>query len=440
VRSRWEGTEVTNFSPLIYGDKVENVAITGRGLIDGGGEPWWKTYRELKDQLGKPVPPAVQSKWQKEFARLNSDHHEWPDDHRWLENGFLRPPLIQILDGKNVLITDVTIKNPPFWTINPVYCDGVTIRGITIDNPEDSPNTDGIDPESSRNVHISDSMLSTGDDCIAIKSGRDAQGRRVGRPSENITITNCTMVRGHGGVSMGSEMAGSVRRVAVSNCIFQDTERGIRIKSTRGRGGVVEDVQVSNIVVRNLKHEAIAIDLFYTPAPPEPVSERTPHVRNIHYSGITGTARKAGTFLGLEEARLEDISISDFNVATDTGFVVRNADHVTMRSVRIKTESGPAVSADSTGDLRLFDVGTLAPHTGTPQVELVNVSHAFLQGCFAPPGSDVFLSLRGRGTREIVVGENDLAGARTPVSLIGDVDPRVVHLRLVGQNSSAPRP
>ena len=436
VRSRWEGTEVVNFSPLIYGDKVENVAITGRGLIDGGGEPWWKTYRELKDQLGKPVPPAVQSKWQKEFARVNTDRHEWPDDRRWLENGFLRPPLIQILDGKNVLITDVTIKNPPFWTINPVYCDGVTIRGITIDNPEGSPNTDGIDPESSRNVHISDSHLRTGDDCIAIKSGRDAQGRRVGRPSENITITNCTMLRGHGGVSMGSEMAGSVRRVAVSNCVFQDIERGIRIKSTRGRGGVVEDVQVSNIVVRNLKHEAIAIDLFYTAAPPEPVSERTPHVRNIHYSGITGTARKAGTLLGLEEARVEDVSITDFNVAADTGLVVRNADHVTLRSVRIRTDAGPAVSADSTGDLRLFDVGTLAPHTGTPQVELVNVSHAFLQGCFAPPGSDVFLSLRGRGTREIVVGENDLAGARTPVSLVGDVDPRSLHLRLVGQNGS----
>src|SRR5262249_14873072 len=156
------------------------------------------------------------------------------------------------------------------------YCDGVVIHGVTIDNPEDSPNTDGIDPESSRNVHISDTHIGAGDDCIAIKSGRDAQGRRVGRPVENVAITNCTCVRGHGGVSIGREMAGGARRIAISNCVFQGTERGIRIKSTRGRGGVVEDVQVSNIVVRDLKHEAVALDLYYTEAPPEPLSERTP--------------------------------------------------------------------------------------------------------------------------------------------------------------------
>src|SRR5204862_545598 len=146
------------------------------------------------------------------------------------------------------------------------------IYGDKVENLEDSPNTDGIDPESSRNVRISDSYISTGDDCIAIKSGRDAQGRRIGRPVENVTVTNCTMVRGHGGVSIGSEMAGGARRIVVSNCVFQETQRGIRIKTTRGRGNVVEDVQVSNIVVRDLKHEAFAIDMYYTEVPPEPIS------------------------------------------------------------------------------------------------------------------------------------------------------------------------
>jgi polygalacturonase len=427
VRSRWEGTEVVNLSPLIYGDKVENVAITGRGLIDGNGEPWWKTYNELKEQLGKPV--AKPNKWQAEFARLNTARADWPDERRWLENGFLRPPLIQILDCKNLSISDVTIKNPPFWTINPVYCDGVNIRGIRVDNPEDSPNTDGIDPESSRNVHISDSYLSTGDDCIAIKSGRDVQGRKVGRPVENVTITNCTMVRGHGGVSIGSEMAGGARRIAVSNCVFQDTQRGIRIKTTRGRGNVVEDVRVTNIVVRDLKHEAVALDMFYTAAPPEPVSERTPHVRNVHISGITGTARGAGVVLGLDEARIDDVTLTDIDIAAESGLMIRNADHVTLRSVRIRTDGGPAVTAENASDLRLFDVGTLAPHPGTPAVALTNVSHAFLQGCFAPPGSEMFLSVRGRDTRTIIMGENDLAGARTPLMLGGDVSPSVVITR-----------
>jgi len=430
VRSRWEGTEVTNFSPLIYGDKVENVAITGRGLIDGGGEPWWRAYRQIKEQqIGKPVPPEAQSKWQKEFARLNTDRHEWPDDRRWLENGFLRPQLIQILDAKNVLISDVTIKNPPFWTINPVYCDGVNIRGIRIENPEDAPNTDGIDPESSRNVRISDSYISTGDDCIAIKSGRDAQGRRIGRPVENVTITNCTMVRGHGGVSIGSEMAGGVRRIAVSNCVFQETQRGIRIKTTRGRGNVVEDVQVSNIVVRDLKHEAFALDMYYTEAPPEPVSERTPHVRNVHISGMTGTAHGAGVMLGLDEARLDDVSISDFDVVADTGLVIRNADRVTLRSVRIDTKTGPAVTVERAADLRMIDVGARAAHVATPSVDLMNVSHAFLQGCFAPVGGETFLSVRGRETRAIFVGENDLSGARTPVTIGADVPPGEVTRR-----------
>jgi polygalacturonase len=424
VRSRWEGTEVVNFSPLIYGDKVDNVAIAGRGTIDGSGEPWWKAYREIKDQLGKPGAPR--SKWQEEFARRNTARGDWPDDRRWLENGFLRPPLIQIIEGKNVLITDVTVKNPPFWTINPVYCDGVVVRGITIDNPEDSPNTDGINPESSRNVHISDSNISTGDDCIAIKSGRDAQGRKVGRPTENVTITNCTMLRGHGGVSIGSEMAGSVRRVVVSNCVFNGTQRGIRIKSTRGRGGIVEDVRVSNIVVRDLKYEVVAFDLHYTAAPQEPVSERTPRVRNIHVSAITGTARGAGLLYGLEESPLDGVTLTDIELVAEKGLIIRNADHVSLRSVRIQTKAGPAIMADGARDLRLFDVGTLAPHVGTAAVELGNVQHAFVQGCFASPGSESFLSVRGRDTREIIVGENDLGAARMPVVVGADVDPRAV--------------
>jgi len=428
VRSRWEGTEVTNFSPLIYGDNVENVAITGRGLIDGNGEPWWRAYREIKErELGKPV--AKPSKWQAEFARLNTARADWPDDRRWLENGFLRPPLIQILDGKNLLISDVTIKNPPFWTINPVYCDGVNVRGIRVLNPEDSPNTDGIDPESSRNVRIADSYFTTGDDCIAIKSGRDAQGRKVGRPVENVTITNCTMVRGHGGVSIGSEMAGGARRIAISNCVFDETQRGIRIKTTRGRGNTVEDVRVTNIVVHDLKHEAVALDMFYTAAPPEPVSERTPHVRNVHVSGVTGSAARAGVLLGLEESRLDDVSLTDIDISVDTGLVIRNADHVTLRGLRIRTTAGPAVRAENARDLRLFDVGTPEPHAGTAAVEFVNVTHAFLQGCYAPEGSEVFLSVRGRDTRTIILGENDLWGARSPVLLGGDVSPSVITRR-----------
>ena len=145
-------------------------------------------------------------------------------------------------------------------------------------------------------------------------------------------------------------------------------------------------MRVSNIVVRDLKHEAVALDMFYTAAPPEPVSERTPHVRNVHISGITGTARGAGVLLGLDEARLDDVTLTDIDVIAETGIVIRNADHVTLRTVRIRTQGGPAVTAENAGDLRLFDVGTLAPHAGTPVVTLVNVSARVPAGMLRAPG------------------------------------------------------
>ena len=167
------------------------------------------------------------------YAETNKDYVST------LQRRFFRPPFIQPVRCKKVKIEGVKIVNSPFWTVNPEFCDNVTIKGITINNVP-SPNTDGINPESCRNVHISDCHISVGDDCITIKSGRDAQARRLGVPCENITITNCTMLSGHGGVVIGSEMSGSVRKVTISNCVFDGTDRGIRIKSTRGRGGVVE--------------------------------------------------------------------------------------------------------------------------------------------------------------------------------------------------------
>ena len=429
VRMRWEGTEIVNFSPLIYGDKVENIAITGRGLIDGGGQPWWDYFRKLKAEHKRTGAYPMDSKWQKEFARLNTDRADWPDDRRSLEMGFLRPPLIQILNCRKLSITDITLKDSPFWTVNPVYCDDVTVRGVTIQAPEDAPNTDGIDPESCRNVHISDCHIDVGDDCITIKSGRDRQGRRIARPAENYTITNCTMLHGHGGVVIGSEMSGGARRIAISNCVFQGTDRGIRLKTTRGRGGVVEDVRVSNIVMRDIKGEAITLNMFYTDVPPEPVSERTPRFRNIHISGITAHAQQAGMLVGLEEARLDDVTLTDISIAANTGLVIKNANHVSLRSVRIHTTTGPAIVTERSNDVRMFDVGTLAPHAGTPVLEMINVKHAFLQGNFAPPGSDSFLSIRGKDTQAIILGDNDIADARSPVVIGKDVEPRAVLTR-----------
>jgi Glycosyl hydrolases family 28/Pectate lyase superfamily protein len=424
VRSRWEGTEVFNFSPLIYADRAENVAVVGRGTIDGQGAAWWKALRALKEEHQKTgVWPT--NKWRQEFSRMNPNL-EWPEDRQNLEMGFLRPPLIQLIECHHVAIEDVTIRNSPFWTVNPVYSDDVTVRGVTIDNPLEAPNTDGIDPESCRNVHISDCHISVGDDCITIKSGRDRQGRRIGRPAENITVNNCTMGHGHSGVAMGSEISGGIRKVVISNCVFEGTDRGIRIKSTRGRGGVVEDVRIQNIVMRNVREEAITLNLYYTNAPPEPLSERTPRFRNIHLSGISGTAGEAGAILGLEEARIENVTLTDVDLVAQKGLSIKDASHLGLSAVRIDTAAGPSLTIDRSDDVHLFDFRTLTPHPATPVVELSNVRRAFVHGSFAAPGTDTFLNVRGADSQSILVGENDFADVKVPVSVTKDVGPHAV--------------
>ena len=188
------------------------------------------------------------------------------------------------------------------------------MKGVTIHNLP-SPNTDGINPESCSNVHISDCHISVGDDCITIKSGRDLQARKLAKPCENITITNCTMLSGHGGVVIGSEMSGSVRKVTISNCVFDGTDRGIRLKSTRGRGGIVEDVRISNIVMSNIEKEALIFNLKYSKMPQEPKSDRTPVFRNIHVSGVTVVGVQTPiNIVGLEEAPVSDIVLRDIHI------------------------------------------------------------------------------------------------------------------------------
>jgi polygalacturonase len=187
VKSRYEGVDVTSFSPLFYAYKAENIAIKGRGLIDGHGKKWWDFVEGYKE--GQP-----RSKWQLLFDELNKDIL-LPDDPKQMKRGFLRPPFIQTMYCKNVQIDGITIQNSPFWTVNPQFSENVTIHGVTIFNPHSlAPNTDGINPESCNNVHISNSHISVGDDCITIKSGKDKPGRAMNVPAENYTITNCTML------------------------------------------------------------------------------------------------------------------------------------------------------------------------------------------------------------------------------------------------------
>lgn len=317
VEVRHEGVMMKSFCPLIYATDAENITIKGEGTLDGQGKAWWdeffKVLIDLRDN-GKRDVNKYQPLFEKEndVKKIASETNE--DWHGTLDRRFFRPPFIQPIHCKNVRIEGVKIINSPFWTVNPEFCDNVTVDGVTIHNV-DSPNTDGINPESCRNVHISNCHISVGDDCITIKSGRDLQARNIGAACENITVTNCTMLSGHGGVVIGSEMSGGVRRVTITNCVFEGTDRGIRLKSTRGRGGIVEDIRISNIVMKDIKKEALTFNLKYSRMPQEPKSERTPVFRNIHISGVTVVDVNVPIqIVGLEEAPISDIVLRDIQI------------------------------------------------------------------------------------------------------------------------------
>ncbi len=407
VESRYEGVDVRSFSPLFYAYKAENISIIGRGFINGHGKKWWDFVEGYK----KDQP---RSKWQYMFDSANKNIL-LPDEPAQMVRGFLRPPFIQPMYCRNILIQGITITNSPFWTVNPEFCENVTIDGITINNPP-SPNTDGINPESCRYVRIANCHISVGDDCITIKSGKDLPGRTKATPAENYTITNCTMLSGHGGVVIGSEMSGDVKKITISNCVFDGTDRGIRIKTARGRGGVVEDIRVSNVVMKNIRQQAIVLDMQYAKTEAEPVSERTPRFRNIHLSNITAQTAQAIYINGLAEMPVDDITFNDIQFDAKTGAVIKEATNIEFHNVRITTKEGSSLVAENVKGLTIDGVKTGNPVAGKATIDLANVQDAFLYNCNPVKGTGTFLSVRGEASKGIVLKNNNFSNAATPVA------------------------
>lgn len=274
---------------VLFALNAENVTVKGEGTIDGRGYNWWKYYN-----CG--------------------------------ENDEKRPRTIQFINVDNVTIEGITIKNSPCWTVHPIHCNNVTIHNISIFNPYESPNTDGINPESCRNVKISDCYVDVGDDCVTIKSGLERDLFQKQFPCENITVTNCTFVHGHGGIVIGSEMSGGVRNVTVTNCIFKNTDRGIRIKTRRKRGGYVEDILVNNVIMDNVV-AGITMNMYYKCGAastetelftyePRPIEDSTPYIKNITISNILiKEANAAGVYLvGLPECPISGVKIINANI------------------------------------------------------------------------------------------------------------------------------
>ena len=305
VLLRYQGEECFGHAPLIYGRDLGNIAVQGKGTINGQGEVWWNRFK-LFTNGGKEKP--ILNDGEKLTLELNKKTNN--------NNPFTRPCLIEFINCKNIELSGLTLINSPVWTVHPVYCENVNITGITIINPPEAPNTDGINPDSSKDVRISNCYISTGDDCVTIKSGLNEDGRRVGKPSENIAITNCIMMRGHGGVVLGSEMSGGIRNVVVSNCVFNGTDRGIRFKAPRGRGNVIENISFNNIIMHDILKAGIEIDMLYFDSTnkPIPFDITTPTIKNVFISNVSGeNIVEALSIIGIPESPVLNVRISNLN-------------------------------------------------------------------------------------------------------------------------------
>jgi polygalacturonase len=427
--SEWEGPgvprEFRRYAPLFAGEKLENVALVGRGTIDARGEMWWDMQRAEKKASGSEM---------------------------------MRPRTFRLVNSRNILIEGLTFKRSPYWTLSPLACENVTISKVTIINPPDSPNTDGINPESCRNVRISDCHVDVGDDCITIKSGKESDGRRELWPCENITITNCTLVHGHGGVVFGSEMSGSVRNVTISNCVFVGTDRGLRFKARRGRGGVVEDIRANNLVMDGVLCP-IAVNLFYGPGAWKdkkvtdqsafPVDAGTPRFRRLRFSNITARNVKyaAAFMIGLPEMHIEDVAFDNVSFYVDptnteagdpdmapgvpklsrAGIVAQRVDRLSLRNVEITDQLGAAVKVQEARDLVMNDLTLRTPHDKA-LVELVDVNSASIRGVSVPHDSAVALRLAGAQTAGIRIGANDWSSSKKAIELEAAVKPDAMTL------------
>jgi polygalacturonase len=326
VYSRFEGIECINYSPLVYACEQENIAITGKGILDGraSDENWWRWKRSQSGDvrtLGKMGDTSV------------------PVSQRIFGAGKrLRPNMIQTYKCKNVLIEGVTIKNSPMWHIHPVLSTNVTVRNVRVIGH--GPNNDGCNPESCKDVLIEGCYFDTGDDCIAIKAGRNNDGRRVNTPSENIVIRNCQMKDGHGGVVIGSETSGGTRNVFAENCTMDSPslERALRIKTNSVRGGIIENIYLRNIKIGQVAEAVLKVNFQYGEGD---AGDFTPTVRNINMENVTsGKSRYALSISGYERSPITGIHLKNciFDNVEKSNILV-GVQNLAMDNVKINGES-----------------------------------------------------------------------------------------------------
>jgi polygalacturonase len=376
VQGNWEGHPAMRNQSPISAANAENIAITGSGIIDGGGDAW----RMMKKEK------MTESQWRRLIASggvLSADKKTWypseksrkgseTKDAGLLQNGktlkdfeeikdFFRPNLLVFYQCRKILLEGVRFQNSPAWCLHPLLCEDLTIRNIAVKNPWNAQNGDGIDIESCKNILLENSSFDVGDDGICIKSGRDEAGRKRNKPTENVLIRNCTVYHAHGGFVIGSEMSGGVRNIVVSDCTFIGTDIGLRFKTTRGRGGIVEKIFIRNINMMNIVGDAIFFDMYYmakdpialagdTTSLPEkkklPVTDATPQFRDFHIKNIVCNGAANAIFIrGLPEMKIQDIFLDSMVLKTKKGIACTDAAGIHFNDIKLLSADTDPVAA-----------------------------------------------------------------------------------------------
>lgn len=398
VQGNWEGLPQWRAQSPISAENVENIAITGKGIIDGGGEAWrqvkkgkftesqWKNLIKsggvLNDKKDTWYPTERALKGSKEAANPGEINPAKGKEYYESIKEFLRPNLLVITKSKRILLEGVTFQNSPAWCLHPLMSEDITIREILVKNPWYAQNGDGLDLESCKNVLIENSIFDVGDDALCMKSGRDAAGRERGMPTENVIIKNCTVYQAHGGFVIGSEMSGGARNIFVDDCTFIGTDIGLRFKTARGRGGIVENIYINNIYMKDIPGEAILFDMYYMARDPvpmageqraepvvetKPVDETTPQFRNFYIKNVVCNGAETGIFLrGVPEMQVKNIVLEDMVIQAHKGIVLNEAKNITFRNIEllVNEDKDPVVDVYNSSELKFENL----KYNGKPEL------------------------------------------------------------------------
>lgn len=433
IETVFEGFDTRRCQSPISGRNLVNVAITGSGAIDGNGH-FWRPLKKQKvsDNFWKKVissggalkrhdywMPSAQYLHGDTISNMNVPRNLKTDEEWASVRDFLRPVMISLQNCKNVFLQGVIFQNSPAWNIHPFMCENVILDGVQVRNPSYAQNGDGLDLESCKNAIIVNSTFDVGDDGICIKSGKDEDGLRRNIPCENVIVDNCTVFKGHGGFVVGSEMSGGVKNISVSNCQFLGTDVGLRFKSRRGRGGVVENIYITNISMTDISTEPIHFNLYYggksvveTIEDGEvievaevipPVDITTPTFRNIYIKDVVcSNARKAMYFYGLPEHMIDNINVENMVVHSQYGAELMESENITLKNI------------------------TIIPREGAP-LTLRNVKNVLVDGFDTSDNLPLVYDISGRRSENIVLKTSH---NQNQVKIAKNVSPKVVSVNI----------